>query len=505
MTESFSTDELHRGIQRDKWTDGGNVERFADNFEGELIYAPGLGWHIWRDGLWRLDDTNDVLHLTNRVASRLQAETNQEELEGSALRAFTSHFSYTSSLRGRKALLELAQVDPRFKVRTDELNADPWLLNVANGTLELRTGQLRESVREDYNTLRASVAYDASATCPRFDELLEFAFPGDPVMRAYVMRVAGYALTGNVEKQAFFFLHGVRGSAKTTICEILLHLLGTYAGTLPENALTGSGDEHPTWMMDLIGKRMVYQDELNANSKLNTARINRLTGGASRVKARWMRKDFVDVLIQCKIFASSNHKPKLGNSQDGIWRRIQPWHFKHAVPRDQRIEDYWRLLVAEEGPGILNRCLEGLDDYRRNGLAIPGSVEADALDYQQSEDQLTPFVEDLLVKTGDHDDWVASDDIVAAYVTWCQDNHIKRHDQLEGNQLTKRLVELGYERYTSATGQPVVRKAHRRHNGATERKNCRGFVGLQLARDDESFYATTGWQPVSLPLPSDTQ
>lgn len=493
---SFSFEDV-RAIQLGERSDAGNVERFAQCFESEVLHVPGVGWHRWNGTMWKLDEMNDALDLTGHVAAQVLTEYHGDEsLTDVQLRDWRQHFKYTSSLRGRKAILELAGVDSRLKCHVSALNSDPWSLVLPNGTLDLKTQTLRESRAEDRNTLCGGVLHDKDATSPQFDALLEYAFPGDPAMQAYVLRVLGYMLTGIVSEQALFFLWGMRGSAKSTLCEIMLHLLGSYASALPENALTGSGNEHPTWIVDLTGKRMVYQDELNERAKLNTGRINRLTGTEIAMKGRKMGKDFVDITIKAKIMISTNHRPRMGSIENGIWRRLQPWHFKHAISDDKRIRDYSRLLVEQEGSGILNRCLAGLQDflYGGLGLAVPQIVVDGAKDYQESEDTLTAFIEDHFINTGDPTHWIANVDIFAAYESWCTASGVKQADALSGQQLTERMSDAGFQRMRDDKGKTKVIKAQRPLQPGS--KPQRGFIGIQFAEDAYNL-DTPRWLPVT--------
>lgn len=497
-------DDARRQYALAQLSDLGIAERFIRKYQGQVMFVPGIGWHEWDHvrKIWQLDKVNNILQKASGMGYVLQQELDRrrELMTNAQIREYETHKKSAESYRGMKAVVGVAEADARIKFESTALNADPWSLVVKNGTLDLRTGELHDSRPDDRNTQQADVSYVAGATCPRFDELLEYAFPKDPGMIAYIWRVLGYALTGLTDEQEFFFLWGERYSAKSTISEVLVRLLGTYASTLDENALTGSGNDHPTWIADLFGKRVVYQDELDANKRINTGRVNRLTGSSLPLKGRQMRADFFDVKIQCKIFITTNHRPPMGNAQDGIWRRIRPWHFGNPWPEHKRIKEFSRILVDEEGPGILNRCLEGLKDYlgedgkRSLGLRTPLEILGSAKDYQNSEDQLTPFIEDHFVNTGDVTHWVANADIFQMYTDWCDANNVHVKDRLSGVQLSKHLVE---RKFVAAA------PCRARRSGITghETRTMRGFLGMQINVDITKFGYDTMWKTVTEPKP----
>lgn len=464
----------------------GFVERFIDNVRGKIVYVPSVGWHIYRNQVWELDTQDDVLALSACIAHSIQFDHADRVLQVNE-REYTAALAGASDLRTRRSVIELAGADPRMKTHVGKLNTDPELLAVTNGTLNLRTEALREGRPSDFITQRANVAYDPSARCPRFDALLEHAFHGDREMIDYVWRVLGYCLTGYTHEQSFFFLWGVAGSSKSTIAEVMLALLGSYAATLHENVLTGGDNQHPTWVVDLLGKRLVVKDELDQRRRINTTRLNALTGGKLPQRGRRMHGDFFDIPITAKIMITTNHRPPLGNVHDGVWRRIQPWHFTVALDKNDRIKDYASLLVAEEGSGILNGCLRGLHSYLNVGLLVPRSVESDVDSYRDADDDEMSFITDTFIVTNSRTDWIANEDVHLAYGNWCDNNGVSAAQRLPGQQVLKLLESTGAQR-------EKPRKARRSAGSMSpDTKNMRGFSGV-------TFAASATWRHEWVPV-----
>lgn len=422
-----------------------NVDRFLNLFKKRFMFVPAMGWYQWDGNRWAADELGEAFSNTQAVVTVLDKELDDflnsptgQQLEEDEVekvkKGVAAWRTKTLGIRFRQALL--AGAEPEMAVRAVDLNKDLWSLVVRNGTLDLRTRVLRPSLPEDWNTQCANVEYKTDADCPRFDALLAHAFAGDEELIAYVWRVLGYTLTGSVAEQSFFFLHGVKGSGKSTICEIMLELLGDYGMKMDEESLFGV-NQHPTWIADLLGKRMLFKDELNQKRKINTALVNTLVSGGN-LRGRKMRRDFTDVPMQGKLYMATNHKPPMGNAADGVWRRIKPVHFAHPVPEQEKVLDYARQLVEEEGSGILLKALEGLRDYLEHGMRTPSGVTADAEAYQEDEDELKPFILDVLEKDKG---WVCNEDVYAVYKTWCEAGGIKPMTNIE---LGKHLTEHGF-------------------------------------------------------------
>lgn len=474
-----------------------NVDRFVKLFTGRFMFVPGIGWYEWSGSHWKLDELGSAFSQTQAVATVLDMELDQwlgspagqqaEEAEIQALRKAVSAFR-TKSLGIRARMAVLSGAEAEMGVLVEALNKNAWELVVGNGTLDLATGTLRSSVPGDRNTQTAAVVFDPAAVCPKFDAVLEHAFPGEDgkSMIDYIWRVLGYTLTGSTKEQRFFFLWGKPGSGKSTICEVMKHVLGDYAVELDDDALFGGG--HPTWIADLIGKRMIFKDELNQKRRINTAVINKLVSGGT-MKGRKMRKDWVDIPVHGKLFITTNHRPPMGSAADGVYRRLQPLWFQHPVAAADKVLDYFRVLAQEEGSGILRRALEGLRDYNEGGLRPPSSIGEQVDDYKDAEDDFGPFVSDFLVNTGDDADWLAYDDLMALYMGWTASGNVK---PMTVNEVVKHLLEAGFKR------SPAAVRAANSLTGVRMPK--RGLVGVRVAIENAGLltFGKPQWTPVAV-------
>jgi putative DNA primase/helicase len=390
-----------------KRSDTGNGERFAQRMREMVRYCVGeQRWYIWDGSRWIQDTLNQALHLTQEIIKDLYVEAASARPEDQERVANWAQKS--ESLGRREAMLRIAASRPGIAIEPNFLDADPWLLSVRNGTVDLRTGTLRESLPGDMNTRRAEVDFDQHAKCPLWEKHLEFVTRGDRLLSDWLRRAAGYTLTGLTGEHAVLFLWGTGANGKSTFLDVLGALLGSYAAAGDENLLT-STSAHPTQLADLRGARLIVCDETDREKKLAEQRIKMMTG--KQIKARFMRQDFFTYTPRFKIWVSGNHKPEIRGGDDGIWRRLKLVPFTAKLTNDMKILDYEKVLI-EELPGILNWALTGLRDWMQLGqLGEPEAVRKATVEYRSEEDavgqwlaemcEVDPANPQLVAKTGD--------------------------------------------------------------------------------------------------------
>ena len=192
----------------------------------------------------------------------------------------------------------------------EDLDSDPMALCTPEGTVDLRTGKLVESAREQYCTKSTCVA-PMVGECSLWLGLIERIANGDESMRGYVARWAGYMLTGETREESLLFIHGPAQSGKSTFVRVLSEIMGDYAKTSNMDSFTArERPEHSTEIAKLAGARLVTASETDAGSRWNEQRIKVLTG-RDRVAARFMRMDEFEFMPQFKLLIYGNHRPSL--------------------------------------------------------------------------------------------------------------------------------------------------------------------------------------------------
>jgi putative DNA primase/helicase len=355
--------------------------RYAD----KLLYVNGIGWHYWNDKCFAVDDRGAAQRAVLDILKRALAES----IVDKDLRTDVKRCESASGIAG---VLSIAAALPGFAATTRELDADPYLVNVANGTYDLRTGELKPHDPRDRITKVTRAAYDPDGPAPTWIAFLEKVLPDD-LVRAYLQRVAGVALLGKVIEHILAILTGTGANGKGTFYKGLCWALGDYASTVEPDLFMHREGAHPTGEMDLLGKRLVVVSESERDRRLAEATMKRLTGGDT-IRARRMRQDFVEFEPSHTPLLITNHLPKVSGDDPAIWRRLRVVPFTVEIPESDRDSHLDERLQAE-ADAVLSWAIAGWHDYRRGGLAEPQAVLVATGEYQKSSDAVARFIEEM--------------------------------------------------------------------------------------------------------------
>lgn len=416
-------------------TDLGNARRLVDAHSGELRYvAEWAKWVAWDGARWKLDLTGEVQRRTKQTVEGILDEARA----GSNDKLFTWGIR-SQSHAGLNNCVNVAASEPTMPILVGSLDADPWALNVANGTVDLRNGHLRPHRSEDLFTKLTPVHWDPDATCPVFEASLEQIIPSAAV-RHFVQRHVGYSLTGLTTEQVLVLFIGVGANGKSTLTNVLQELLGDYASPAPPRLLvTEKHSEHPTQVADLLGKRLVIAQEVQQGHALDEEMVKTLTGG-DRLKARRMREDYWSFDPTHKLVLAANHRPRITGTDHAIWRRIRLVPFDVVIPatdQDHHLADKLRA----ELPGILNWAVQGCLAWQTDGLDAPDEVTVATDAYRQEQDVVAQFIGECCVTNPMVK--VRSSQLYDAYKAWSERTGLR---PLSQKSLAPRLEEHGYQR-----------------------------------------------------------
>ena len=428
-------------------TDLGNSERLVARHGHELRYCFDFGkWLCWDGVRWAIDRDGAALDKAKATARAMLAEaaTLGDREDSRKLAAW----SFRSQARDRMAaMLYLGQ--PDVSVRPEHLDTHPWLLNVLNGTLDLRTGTLRQADRADLLTKAAPVLYDPTARCEQWLSFLDRIFAGNADLIRFVQKAAGYSLTGLDTEECFFVLHGVGQNGKSTLIETLSALLGTdYAQqATPDLLMQKKQERHPTELAVLRGARLVASVETGQGKRLNEVLIKSMTGG-DRIRANFMHQDTFEFRPEFKVWLSTNHKPVITGTDLGIWRRIRLIPFTVKIPDEERDGAFkTRLREPAALAGILNWALAGVLLWQKEGLKPPAAVADATQAYREEMDVLAAWLADCCIvkKVAG----ASAADLYRSYVQWREQNGERPETQ---TSFGLRLTERGFERVKRRNG-----------------------------------------------------
>lgn len=424
-------------------TDLGNAKRLVRLHGQDFHYChESKKWLVWDGRRWGEDTTGEMLRRAKDTVMQIYAEASREPDE-ERRRKLAKHAARSESEKWIGAMISLAQSEPGIPVRPRELDANPWLLNCLNGTLDLRTGELQPHRREDLLTKLVEIDYDPKATCPRWESFLNRIMNGNQNLIQFLQRAIGYTLTGSVTEQVFFICFGSGANGKTVFLRILQALLGEYGKPVdPELLMARPGSVHPTGRADLMGARLAVAIETEEGRRLNETLLKWLTGG-DKLKARFMRQDFFEFEPTHKIWIATNHKPIIRGTDYAIWRRIRLIPFNVTIP----VEDQDKRLTEKlqgELPGILAWAVRGCLAWQKDGLWVPEEVRTATEDYRSEMDIIAQFLEEKCVI--DPTLRVKASDLYRAYSAWCEENN---EQPLAQRNFGMRLSERGFERKVS--------------------------------------------------------
>lgn len=380
---------------------------FAETYAGRLRYCHDTGaWYEWTGVAWQPNRTGLPYQWARELARRLVAE------EAAKVRYVSSKTSFASGVE------RFARSDPVLAVTAEGWDQDPWLLGTPGGTVDLRTGDLRDPDPAEGITKLTSVAPAVIPECPLWLAFLDQATGGDRALIRFLQQWCGYALTGLTREHALVFVYGPGGNGKSVFLNVLTAILAAYAKTAAMDTFTASkGDKHPTDMAMLRGARLVTASETEEDRAWAEARIKQLTGG-DPVTARFMRQDFFTFTPAFKLTIVGNHQPMLRNVDDAARRRfnIVPFIRKPDRP-DRELED----KLKAEWPAILRWMIEGCLDWQMHGLVRPASVVEATDAYFSEQDLMGQWIgEECELRPGDATAWERSSDLFEAWTTFAR-------------------------------------------------------------------------------------
>ncbi|MFC9620247.1 phage/plasmid primase, P4 family [Streptomyces sp. NPDC056930] len=421
-------------------TDAMNAHALVAWSDGRIKFAPGLGFYVWNGRTWSRSEVK-VRQEIHRMGAALVLAGKVKEARG-----------FTMTTRINDLMTELRSV-PTVYVEASDFDNRPDLLSFRNGTVNLRTGQLRPHNKADMLTYCLDIDYDPGAQCPRWDQFITEIFPDNPDLIPYIQRLVGYGISGYTDEQCFAVFWGKGANGKSVLTDTLSSVFRTISKTTPfatfeEKANGGI----PNDIAALRGSRLVMASEGESGKPMSEAVLKRVTG-KDMIAARFLRQEFFEFKPSFLLMLATNHKPKFRGQDEGLWRRVKMIPFTRYFAPHERDYSLDKKLEAE-AKGIAAWAVRGAVQWFAEGLQDPSSISAATKEYKETSDALAGFFPGTLVA----DDAARMDGSEAfnSYLDWCEAENLPAKERWTRRAFYGAMEERGITRTRTAKGMALV-------------------------------------------------
>lgn len=425
--------------------DTGNAERFTDTFGDRIRYSYiNKSWLYFDGRKWCFDVTGAIYCMADEVIRTMNDDLdyfvqNAPESWGDTDQVeknFMKHLKQSRSNRAKESMIK--ELQHHVPVTPEQLDIHKSLLCTPNGIINLRTGELIPHDREKLITKITNTEYTDKIDHPLWDKFLSDIFDGDQDLIRYIQKAVGYSLTGSTQEQCIFFCYGEGNNGKSTFIDVISNALGDYVTNIQAKSLlvknnSGSSSED---IARLKGARFVTSSESNEGARLDESLIKQLTGGDKITASRKYEHEF-EFYPEFKLWMSTNHKPIIRGTDNGIWRRVRLIPFTISIP-PEKIDKNLKYKLEQELPGILKWAVDGCLMWQREGLKSPAAIADATAEYRSEMDTVGMFVDrccDL-----DPQFSYGAENMYKAYVEWAKEgNEHILSSTMFGRELSKRF------------------------------------------------------------------
>ena len=422
--------------------DLGNARRFVYEY-GELIRYSWTShtWLFWDGRHWQRDSDGGIDRFAKDTVLGWYAEAASCENDDQRKR-LAAHAARSAKAERIAGMVRLARSEIQVAVRDEVFDRDPWALNFANGTVDLRTSTLRPHRRDDFITHCLPFNYDPKAKSELWEKTFERVFRvshderENEALRRYVKRMLGYCATGSTREECVAVFYGGGRNGKGTIVETVRHSLPPGLAQVMgfETLLHDPRKNSQHLEIDrLRGVRLVTASEADEGRRFSEAMLKQLTGG-DELTGRGHYEKFRDFTPTHKIVISVNHLPEIRGTDEGIWERIRLVPFTATIPKKER-DTTLKERLRKESAAVATWLVEGAREWFKNGLGRATLVDAATTEYRQDSDVFADFFSRCIF---DPDHSITSGKLFKAYEGWRKANGAP---QLSPKTLANRLQD----------------------------------------------------------------
>jgi P4 family phage/plasmid primase-like protien len=443
--------------------DEGNAQAVNHLYGDRFLHCEAYGWMYYMGTHWEQENAEaqleraivDTLKRRRMLAVQAERESLVKATKPSAANVRNTKYLFRS--------LKLASVD--------DFDRRPDLLNVRNGVLDLRTGELEPHHRRQLYTYCLPVDYYPDTDTSKWETWLLEVVGNDEAVALYLQMAVGYTLTGHTWEECLFYLHGPTRAGKGTFTETLLALMGREPLATEADFTTFTrkreNDPNNADLAKLKPCRMVVASESAKNQWLNAAKIKQITGG-NLIYAALKYRDHFAYRPQYTIWLVSNHPPKVDVEDDAAWVRVKVIRFpnSYAGCENKALKAHMRQSAVLRQ--VLTWAVQGAMMWygaEGKGLTTPPKVISDTQAARDLLDYVGQWLTERVEKTDNPKHFVSNPTLYASYKTWCEDNGVT----------PKRITNL-----TQAMKAKGYRAGERGRIGSKQYRGCYEIQLLEL-------------------------
>lgn len=450
-----------------EYSDTGNAKRFYDYFGEHFKYnASDKLWMFWTGKTWIYDVKGIIRKYVNQlliymdedrkgfIQKIVDATTDEERKHRqNELAEFMKNYNRLANKNGKDAMLAELQTIGDMAIENSDLDKDPYTLNTDSGIVDLRTGEIKpfdRSAMLSCNT-NTKVSFEEPTV---FINFLNSIFErGDPRetedIVACIQRCIGYTLTGLVDEQCMFLLHGGGSNGKSTLANVLRNIMGDYYKSIDSSQLMVQKNQSvavQNSLAELCSCRYLVTQETDVGAKLSESIIKQLTGGDSINAQRKYGRPF-QFDGKFKIWMMTNNLPIIRGTDYGVWRRIFLFKFMKQFRDDEKDKTLPKKLEMEY-PKILGWAIKGAVAYLKElSLKKPSCLEQDLRMYRDEMDVVSKFLASECEQ--DSKGETTKNAAYNAFKSWCSNNN---EYALPESKFRDELTKKGYEVKTRPNG-----------------------------------------------------
>ena len=413
-----------------KMTDQGNALRLASQIEDQWIFTDSHGWLRYNQGAWL--ESNGLINLEvarmlqttqDIAAGMIEAADHLVDEEAELMRELGGRlFRWAHNSENNPRFQTIAKrAEDILRVDYDQLDANKHLLVCANGTVDLRTGELLEHSPDHMMTHRIPFNYEADALAPRWNRFMSEIMCGDEEMVEYLQKLFGYAATGHTKESIVVVFHGGGANGKSVLLNAIRHVLQPICGIAAFSTFEKkTGSSSTADLAAVSNARLVFAQEGERNIPMSESLLKRATGG-DPITARHLYQSHFTFEPQWTLFLATNYRPRLSGSDAGLWRRIKliPFDASFLDNPDMNLQE----TLRDEAEGILAWIVEGSISWFRERLQDPTRIRQETTDYRDTSDELAGFVGQIVVE--DPDSTISGRALFEAYLDWSIEENIQ--------------------------------------------------------------------------------